>query len=99
MLAGFFGELVLDEGCLRMGSATGNLLVWPPDFTLSTENDQIQVRNGAGQVVARVGEKVRMGGGQTRYVEQLGEYVRRQLPPGCPGPYWIVGEGVRLIAR
>ena len=90
------GKLVLVGSCLRMGSVDGNLLVWPPDFTLITENDQIQVLNGAGQVVARVGEDVRMGGGQIGHIEGLGEYVRQQLSPDCPGPYWIVGEGVRL---
>ena len=99
MEAELIGELAVSEGCLRMGSADGYLLVWPPGFRLSTENDQIQVLNGAGQVVARVGEEVYMGGGEKRYLEQLDEYVRRQLPPDCPGPYWIVGEGVRLKAR
>ena len=97
--AELIGELAVFEGCLRVGSrtdGTGYLLVWPPEFTLKAENGNLQILDGTGQLVARVGEEVRMGGGQTRYVEQLGEYVRRQLPPDCPGPYWIVGEGVRL---
>ena len=103
MEAELIGELAVIEGCLRItrssGSDTDYLLVWPPDFRLSAESDGTHVLNGAGQVVAQVGEMVYMGGGEKRYVEQLDEYVRQRLPPGCPGPYWIVGEGVRVKAR
>ena len=99
MTALAMGDLVLVEGCLRIGSADGNLLVWPPDFTLKAENGVLEILDGTGQVVARVGEEVRMGGGEVNYVEQLGEYVRRQLPPNCPGPYWIVGAGVGLTTK
>ena len=89
------GKLVVVEGCLRVNTSysdTGYLLVWPPDFRLSTENDTIQVLNGAGQVVARVGDEVDIGGGEVRYLERLDEYVRQQLPPDCSGTYWIVGD-------
>ena len=96
MTAELFGELAVLEGCLRVASFSGSntdyLLVWPPDFRLSTEGGGIQVLNEAGQVVARVGEKVRMGGGQISYPQHLGEYVLRHLPPSCPGPYWVVGS-------
>jgi hypothetical protein len=92
MLAGGNIELVLDEGCLRMGSADGDLIIWPPGFSLTTEDNGVQILNKAGEIVARVGEKVRMGGGQISYPSQLGEYVLRHLPPSCPGPYWVVGS-------
>jgi len=98
MEAELIGELAVIEGCLRVTSSSGSdtdyLLVWPPGFRLSAASDGTHVLNGAGQVVARAGEEVYMGGGEYRYVEQLDEYVRRQLPPGCPGPYWIVGDVV-----
>ena len=94
MLAGGNGELVLDEGCLRTGSADGDLIIWPPGFSLTTEDDGVQILNEAGVIVARVGEKVHMGGGIITYPSQLGEYVLRHLPPSCPGPYWVVGEVV-----
>ena len=93
------GDLVLTEGCLRIGSAHGNLLMWTADFTLRSQGGVLEVLDGTGQVVARVGEEVRMGGGEVSYVGHLGEYVELQLPPGCPGPYWIVGTGVRLAAK
>ena len=66
MLAAANVELVLDEGCLRMGSGDGHLIIWPPGFSLATEDDGVQILNETGLIVARVGEKVRMSGGQVR---------------------------------
>ena len=92
MLAAANVELVLDEGCLRMGSADGHLIIWPPGFSLATEDDGVQILNETGLIVARVGEKVRMSGWQVRFFRHTGDYVLRHLPPSCPGPYWIVGS-------
>ena len=92
MLAGGNGELVLHEGCLRTGSADGDLIIWPPGFSLTTEDDGVQILNEAGQIVARVGEKVRMSGGQVSSPRHTGDYVLRHLSPNCPGPYWIVAS-------
>ena len=64
MLETINNELVLDEGCLRMGSANGHLIVRPPRFSLTTEDDEDQILNESGQIVARVGEKVRKSGGK-----------------------------------
>jgi len=91
MLAAANVELVLDEGCLRMGSADGHVIISPPGFSLVTEDDGVQILNETGLIVARVGEKVRMSGGQVRFLGNTGDYVVRHLPPSCPGPYWIVG--------
>jgi len=89
------------------------LPIWPPEFTLKAEKratvacpepcrraaqDEIQVLDGAGQVVARVGQEVYMGGGGGS-ATSLAECVRQQLPADCIGPYWIVGEGVRPNLR
>jgi hypothetical protein len=61
---------------------------------LRGENDEIQILDGAGEVVARVGEEVYMGGGEGSS-EALADCVRQQLPAACTGPFWIVGDGVR----
>ena len=92
MLAAANVELVLYEGCLRMGSADVHLIIWPPGFSLASEDDGVQMLNETGLIVARVGEKVRMSGGQVRSFRHTGDYVLRHLPPSCPGPYWIVGS-------
>ena len=97
MTALLIGELVQVTGCLRVNanhSDTSYLPVWPPDFTLSVEDNIIQVLDREGQVVARVGEEVYMDGGEIGSVVFLAEGVRESLPSDCPGPYWIVGDTV-----
>jgi len=108
MEAELIGELVLVNGCLRVNSIYGDgsvLPIWPPEFTLKAEKrttvaaqDEIQVLDGAGQIVARVGQEVYMGGGGGS-ATSLADCVRQQLPADCTGPYWIVGEGVRPNLR
>ena len=70
------GELVLDGPCLRIkGRYSDNTIIWPPGFAPHAENGVVQVRNGAGQVIARVGDKIAGGGGyfMSRYKECPGE--------------------------
>jgi hypothetical protein len=101
MEAELIGDLVLDDGCLRINSSYGDgsiLPVWPPEFSLEAANDVLQVLDGTGRVVARVGEEVYMGGGEGSS-GAVAECVRQQLPATCTGPYWIVGEGVRPNLR
>ena len=95
--AQLIGDLRLVDGCLRVKdiySGDSILPIWPPEFTLRAENDQLQVLDGDDQVVARVGEEVYMGGGEVSS-PSLPDCVRQQLPAECSGPYWIVGMGVR----
>ena len=97
MLALFEGQLVVVDRCLRVndsGSSISYLLVWPPEYTVRGGADPIQVLDGAGQVVARVGEQVRVSGGEIESVRYLDEQVRQTLPADCAGPYWIVGDEV-----
>jgi hypothetical protein len=101
MQAEMIGQLVLVDGCLRIESIyddTSYLPVWPPEFELGSDDDEIQVLDGVGQIVAQVGEEIYMGGGEGS-VSVMAECVRQQLPPACTGPYWIVGEGVRPNLR
>jgi antitoxin component of RelBE/YafQ-DinJ toxin-antitoxin module len=101
MEAELIGQLVLVDGCLRIDSIHGAeslLPIWPPEFGLAAEGDEIQVLDGEGQVVALVGEEVYMGGGGGS-AAGLAECVQQQLPATCTGPYWIVGDGVRPNLR
>ena len=88
------GELILVDGCLRVTSQGGTsyLLVWPPDVTLRTENNRIEILNQAGHVVARVGDVIQVGGGEIGATPASDERVPQHLPPACPGPYWLVGD-------
>ncbi len=52
----------------------------------------IEVLDRNGQVVARVGEQIRMGGGEIPLTAELERQLREPLPKECPGPYWLMGQ-------
>ena len=99
------GKLELDNGCLRMDKY---LLIWPHGFSLRTEGEEILVIDDGGQVVARVGDKITVGGGEItdssfnvpgktakEFIEE--SIIGQPLPDDCTGPYWIVGETVKTV--
>jgi hypothetical protein len=89
------GELVLEDGCLRVNyddDYDNYLLVWPYGFSLSTEGDVIQVIDDTGQPIARVGDRVKIGGGECiKPCEHIAKYSAELPSSRCSGPYWIVG--------
>ena len=87
------GELVLEDGCLRVDDYYDNyLLVWPYGFSLSTGDGKvIQVIDDTDQPVARVGDKIKLGGGEMSS-ERIAQYSVELPSARCSGPYWIVGE-------
>lgn len=94
------GELVLENGCLRVRSAHGSvdepsiLIIWDLRFSTRTEQGIIQVIDSqTGNVLASVGDFVQMGGGEVPTPTYLG--LVSPLPEDCPGPYWLVGEFVK----
>jgi hypothetical protein len=97
MAAELIGKLTLVDGCLRVDSIYGQasyLTVWPPEYALRAVDAEIQVVDGSGQVVARTNQEVYMSGGEGS-AAAMPDCVREQLPAGCGGPYWIVGDTVR----
>ena len=44
-----------------------------------------------GQAVARVGDWIVLGGGETDLTEFIEDIIGQSLPPDCTGPYWITG--------
>jgi len=93
MAALCIGPLTMVDGCLRIGdSEASNLVVWPPDFEVSIENDIIRVLYDDHQVEVRLGQPVRLGGGEVKSIEAFDERTRQGIPAGCPGPYWLVGS-------
>ncbi|MDD5701612.1 MAG: hypothetical protein PHU23_06120 [Dehalococcoidales bacterium] len=94
------GELVLDDGYLRLkpsigldGTSRGSLIIWPPGSTWQMENDRIQILNQEGKPIARSGETLRIGGGEVPE-EIVSKYTGQTLPDGCQGPYWLASPGV-----
>lgn len=89
------GELVLEDGCLRVDDDYDNyLLVWPYGFSLSTGGGEvIQIIDDTGQPIARVGDRVKVGGGEcVKPCEHIAQYSAELPSDHCSGPYWIVGE-------
>jgi hypothetical protein len=81
MQAGFEGKVVGDvrTGCLTLGSG-GALAVWPKGFYAIDDPPRVVRPNG--EVAVRVGERVRMGGGNpNRKARKYGTTIR-----------WIVSE-------
>jgi len=91
MLAQLIGTLRLEDACLQVQPLGGGVIlpIWPPEFTLRSEGEQVLVIDGKGQVAARAGEEVYMAGG---YVGVSDEWVLQQIPAACRGDYWIVGS-------
>jgi hypothetical protein len=95
MLAELVGTLRLEGECLYVDGLQGDghvLPIWPPEFTLREEDEQVLVIDAEGQVAARVGEEVYMAGG---HVPVSDEWVLGQIPAACRGAYFIVGSEVR----
>ena len=79
MTAAGAGELVLDGPCLRLKSEHSmNTIIWPAGFTPHVVDGVVEVRNGAGQTIARVGDEIASGGGyyQGGHGECSGEVFR-----------------------
>jgi len=71
------------------------LLIWPSDYGYRESRGTVEVLDERGQVVARVGDHIEVGGGETKSLAHAAaEGVVRKV---CPGPYWVVGEGVRRL--
>lgn len=86
------GKLVLVGSCLRVEDNNNNyVLIWPQGFSLKTADKFIQISDGAGNLVAQVGDNINVSGGEI-LSEQIGNYVSQTLPNDCSGPYWIVAS-------
>ncbi|MCY1071391.1 hypothetical protein OV090_42000 [Nannocystis sp. RBIL2] len=89
------GTLIEQSGCLRVspdGKELGHLLIWQPGYTARRTGDRVEIVDGAGKVVARVGEPLRTGGGQVELNDALRGQLKAPLDAACVGPYWLMGQ-------
>lgn len=87
------GQLVNENGCLRVIPPEGTRysLVWNATITLdSSQTPPSLVQDG--RQVARVGNTVRLGGGELPKSNLDQMKLSTPEPVSCPAPYWIVGE-------
>ncbi len=85
------GELTLEDCYLRIDGA---LIIWQPDYFVNNNDGTIEILDRNGEVVARVGEEVCMGGGEITSIEHINKLLKEPLPQDCEGPYWLMGEMV-----
>ncbi|MBN1641225.1 MAG: hypothetical protein JXA09_08315 [Anaerolineae bacterium] len=85
------GELVLEDGCLRVRTSDGasRLVIWQPGYYLSSDQGAIEIVDREGRVVWRVGEQIALG---LASVPDWERQLREPLPAHCPGPYWVMDE-------
>ena len=104
-----YGELLRADGCLRVSCfASGEaplvggdlLLVWPLGYDLR-DSDGLVVLGPDGDVVAAVGERVRLSGERLRDnwhgFEDLDWFYGGE--DDCEGSYWLVGDEVTSVSR
>ena len=90
------GRLALREGCLRVEVGSNNTanpgvswwLIWPSGFNFQTHLGTVQVVDGQGRIVARVGDHIRLS--RTAF----GSGLRKGLSEDCAVPYFLVGDEV-----
>lgn len=84
------GELVAEGGCLWL-VPTGEerlLIVWPLGYSWSADGGVVQVHDESGQVVARAGDRIEIGGHETGGSSPL---------PACPGRVWEATGPVEVL--
>jgi hypothetical protein len=93
------GQLVLKDGCLRTqangNETSGFLVLWPSAAAPRiAENGILEVHDGSDEVIGRVGEPIRLGGGAMEDESSMAFWEEQidGLPiESCPGPYWVAG--------
>ncbi len=92
------GTLIEVDGCLRISDDSypnGFMVIWRHDAGLRFSGETIEVVNGGGDVIARVGQLLQAGGGameSSRAGQQLQESIPGLPVDTCPGPYWVIAE-------
>lgn len=95
MQALLIGQLVVEDGCLRVRSGEHSvLIIWQADYYLNNRDGTIEILNETGKVVAQVGETVEMGGGFELLTAELEALLREPIPEECNRPegVWVMGE-------
>jgi hypothetical protein len=89
------GQLILEDGCLRVATSydpTSNLIIWQTDYFPTLNGDQVEVLNRDGQVVARLGKPIALGGGGIQLSDDYIRQLREPIPVTCAGPYFLMGD-------
>ena len=94
------GVLEEQDDCLFISAPQDHwLLLWPEGYTARVADGQLEVLDEGGKVMGRVGEPLRVGGGETNPVEiggaaaaerRASELTGLDIPERCGDLYWLV---------
>ena len=101
----FAGQLVLIDGCLRVevrSNDTDNprpssVLIWPRQFTLEGEAENVRIVDGLGRTAARVGDYIRLSRADVTHQQATDLASELGLPDDCPRPSFLVGDEVTVF--
>ncbi|HEX6376679.1 MAG TPA: hypothetical protein VFZ91_13280 [Allosphingosinicella sp.] len=95
MQAAFTGRLGIRNGCLVLGDPDGETIVWNESARLGADGRSVtDTRTGE---TARVGERIRLGGGKVM-LDQWGRgNLAQPFPDQCSPDVIVVGEGFRKM--
>lgn len=93
-------KIVMDKGCIRIESVSGETsyaVVWPSGFDYRRINGTVHILNSKNQIVAKVGDYIRVSGGE---VPRLSLRHVKQSVPGriqCIEPFWMATNDIVVI--
>lgn len=103
MTAELIGLVVIENNCLRVqdeNNSSSYLIIWPPGASLNTNEADIHVVDANERLLAVVGKKIRIDGGEVKTLTQLessGQPLSQPPPNRCNGPYWLAGDKINVI--
>jgi hypothetical protein len=62
-----------------------------------SENNMVTIHAKDGKGLVKLGDRVRLSGGEIKSLSMLDAYVQEQLPAHCSGPHWIIGDELTAI--
>ncbi len=80
-----------DNGYLRVYT---DLIIWPYGYSCAEENGQTWIIDDEGTKIFKVGDFVKIGGGELSK-RQIEGRIGQLLPTDCEGPYWLTGQIVK----
>ena len=89
------GTLLLEDGCMRVGTeAQSYLVIWRPELRLMRDaQDELVILDQNDTVVGRIDQPISLGGGEISEIDQ----AQLQDPlPACRGPWWIASSAVNM---
>lgn len=95
------GILELSDGCLLIkadGDSKRFSPVWPYEYSYKEVTGNVEIINGSGEVVARVGERVGVSGSEFSSIAYAEAEKDVSGNLNCPKPFWNV-VGVQYLVR